>query len=131
VNWLEEIRKRLEAATPGPWNPHQGEWVPVAFSVARKHNVPTLPGMVFTSEDSAFIAHARTDIEKLLLIVEAERESKRKEECLMSGHRFEVVASLTREGPHSVICLNCGMSWGIVFSHAESATADDSQKVKP
>ena len=72
---LAEIKARLAAATPGPWDtsPH----VPHAVFVAargedgsRRHIVAAGPTSIGTPEDAAFIAHAPEDIGAMLAEIE-------------------------------------------------------------
>ena len=76
--WLQEIRDRAEAATPGPWRVvAHGEQDCLARReiTAGKHimiaRVDCVPGVAADFDrDYAFIAHARTDVPRLLELVE-------------------------------------------------------------
>lgn len=81
---LEEIRERWEKATPGPWETrtddlthdvdvvHDQEQVSFVASCGNKHEPRTY-------SDAEFIAHAPTDVARLLNAVEA----------VMAVHRIE------------------------------------------
>ncbi len=70
---LEEIAKRAEAATPGPWETHDEEanvgeaWVrrAVTFPV-KSFSEKSIVGSSIDIATAEFIAHARTDIPALL-----------------------------------------------------------------
>lgn len=72
--WLQEIRDRAEAATPGPWRVvAHGEQDCLARReiTAGKHimiaKVDCVPGVAADFDrDYAFIAHARTDVPRLI-----------------------------------------------------------------
>ena len=72
--WLQEIRDRAEAATPGPWRVvAHGEQDCLARReiTAGKHimiaRVDCVPGVAADFDrDYAFIAHARTDVPRLI-----------------------------------------------------------------
>ncbi len=72
--WLQEIRDRAEAATPGPWRVVvHGEQDCLARReiTAGKHimiaRVDCVPGVAADFDrDYAFIAHARTDVPRLI-----------------------------------------------------------------
>ena len=84
---LEEIKRRVEAATPGPW--FQLTKDADENQNLRKAHVFTAPeyyghiatcsareGFGIQAETNAdFIAHSRTDIEDLLRVVEIQREA--------------------------------------------------------
>ena len=76
---IEAIRERCEKATPGPWHPDKYPeyiWGPKAQMVGDFQAEDLLPGAVMRmrgvgaklpiKENADFIAHARTDIPKLL-----------------------------------------------------------------
>lgn len=75
---LEAIRKRAEAATPGPWEVWTGcSWRRIGSSrTAREVILPTNhpsdnhPDLSMREEDGEFVAHAREDIPALLAEVE-------------------------------------------------------------
>ena len=75
--WLQEIRDRAEAATPGPWRVvAHGEQDCLARReiTAGKHimiaRVDCVPGVAADFDrDYAFIAHARTDVPRLVELV--------------------------------------------------------------
>jgi hypothetical protein len=75
--WLQEIRDRAEAATPGPWRVvAHGEQDCLARReiTAGKHimiaMVDCVPGVAADFDrDYAFIAHARTDVPRLVELV--------------------------------------------------------------
>jgi len=95
---LEAIRKRVEAATPGPWiaNLHhtyesagrtfgtvsaQGDIVPIAAVTLGVEGCSQEAGRATAS----FIAHAREDIPTLLSALEAERQRADEAEVLANG----------------------------------------------
>lgn len=71
---LEEIRKRCEKATPGPWTDGGQGWVfgpnrePVPG--AQPGELEDLVASAHNQEDVDFIVHARTDIPALLHYIE-------------------------------------------------------------
>jgi hypothetical protein len=75
--WLQEIRDRAEAATPGPWRVvAHGEQDCLARReiTAGKHimiaRVDCVPGVAADFDrDYAFIAHSRTDVPRLIALV--------------------------------------------------------------
>lgn len=76
---LAAIRRRLQATTPGPWCHHEG-FIETCSEPARllgvtlqrsEKGLDTLPG----EANAAFIAHARSDIPRLLAEIERLRES--------------------------------------------------------
>ncbi len=75
--WLQEIRDRAEAATPGPWRVvAHGEQDCLARReiTAGKHimiaRVDCVPGVAADFDrDYAFIAHSRTDVPRLVELV--------------------------------------------------------------
>ena len=100
--WLQEIRDRAEAATPGPWRVvAHGEQDCLARReiTAGKHimiaRVDCVPGVAADFDrDYAFIAHARTDVPRLIGLVgemakvlEAAREEVR--EALLCSNSIE------------------------------------------
>lgn len=90
---LAEIRKRAEAATPGPWEPRDPDWWQLedpdyadktdGIQAAGRSIMGTCDGCPAGKyDDAVFIAHARTDIPALLAEVErlrAERDAYRKQ----------------------------------------------------
>lgn len=75
---LEEIRKRAEAATPGPWDydtEHMNQVGPgtwIVFPCADEdHQIAGVNGMMNKTGDADFIAHARSDIPALLLLIKS------------------------------------------------------------
>ena len=72
---LPDIRKRLEAATPGPWTiePAEYETDGLCYQAAQIPEILTveIENAWYPNEDDvAFIAHARTDIPHLLSLLE-------------------------------------------------------------
>lgn len=69
---LDEIKQRAEAATPGPWHIEYGHEFDVICEP--KHELPQMGNKLFWSiyprANAEFIAEARTDIPKLLKIIE-------------------------------------------------------------
>lgn len=65
--WLDEISKRLEAATPGPW---QVEYMSIVDCVPTNFNLDKVIADVVIEnkrdENLEFIAHSPTDIAKLI-----------------------------------------------------------------
>lgn len=64
---IEEIRGRLEAATPGPWEQGHG----VSPHVAKRDWVEVTNQATICPTDAEFIAHAPEDMRRLLNAVEA------------------------------------------------------------
>lgn len=76
--YLDEIRARAEAATPGPWKYDLCDWGK-RTSCAVRHGGHLIIGFDggLRENDASFIAHARNDIPSLL--AEVERLSKENE----------------------------------------------------
>jgi hypothetical protein len=78
---LEQIKGRLEAATPGPWHhswlaseyDHDPSWL-IDFT-HREATYPDEVGSVQREEDAELIAHAPADIAWLILQLEVTRET--------------------------------------------------------
>ena len=81
MGWLEEIKARAEAATPGPWEDGQdGIGVNTVFSThpdsdhVGHHSRAVIDGdedgAVVSRTDATFIASARTDVPRLCSLVE-------------------------------------------------------------
>ncbi len=76
---LQVIRERLDKATPGPWKfrdttaKQNGE----ALGPIERENGRPLHGMNFVEHDGEFIAHSRTDIARLLAVIEKLREQRK------------------------------------------------------
>jgi len=72
--WIQEIRDRVDKATPGPWtaedaNPHKPH-KRFAFYIPEIMSAPSMPQYDgLTEEDTDFIAHARTDVPRLVELV--------------------------------------------------------------
>lgn len=83
--YLEEVSRRAKAATPGAWYAHHcaagkgtGCWCKVVGTAAdpEAHDMDSVISMgAVGAKDADFIAHSRTDIEKLLAIVETQRKA--------------------------------------------------------
>jgi len=58
---LKEIQERTEKATPGPWRVERASFSDDGFAMFEIENVTEIQ-----KADADFIAHARTDIPKLL-----------------------------------------------------------------
>lgn len=67
MTWLKDIQRRLEAATPGPW--HRGSESDHGWFLSCKGGSL---GDIFGEklDNSELIAHAPTDITKLIRVVE-------------------------------------------------------------
>jgi hypothetical protein len=70
--WLQEIHERADKATPGPWGTDKAApyerfsfYIPEIMSPPEMRQYDGL-----TEEDAAFCAHARTDIPRLIGLVE-------------------------------------------------------------
>jgi len=72
--WLQEIRDRVDKATPGPWtaedaNPHKPH-KRFAFYIPAIMSAPSMPQYDgLTEEDAEFIAHSRADVPRLVELV--------------------------------------------------------------
>lgn len=108
-----EIETRLEHASPGPWRACYWPIPTETFFVTQVDRLPDgtinafssrsgppVSGPIATEADSRFIAHARTDIPRLLAEVTA-LEERLDAECEQSEHGLEVIAKL-REALRSV-----------------------------
>lgn len=84
---LDEIKVRLNAATPGPWHKADSAYYGIVWSQetepdpndrAAQEPVAVQFEVAHTakSEDAVFIAHAREDIATLLAIIEKTTENK-------------------------------------------------------
>ena len=75
---LAQIRRRCDAAAPGPWKAEKGDpqWGSIGYEVLGVEkgdcNCPDsdIPAMLADEEDAIFIAHAREDVPRLLAEVE-------------------------------------------------------------
>jgi hypothetical protein len=88
VTWISEIQDRVDAATPGPWKNFDPGW----RYVVDPHNdsICDLPtGSEFA--DANFIAHARSDIPRLL--AEVEYANKRADQ-LQEGISAKVTSNI-------------------------------------
>lgn len=47
----------------------------------------------------------------------------REHECAQQGHAFEVFGVFQSDGPHSVLCSNCGKAWAVPTEAASMAEA--------
>jgi len=77
-DYLCEVRVRLQAATPGPWL-HRDQFIETATEPGQllgvtmqrnEHGLEPLPG----DHNACFLAHARTDVARLLAEVERLRQ---------------------------------------------------------
>ena len=101
--WLQEIRDRAEAATPGPWRVvAHGEQDCLARReiTAGKHimiaRVDCVPGVAADFDrDYAFIAHARTDVPRLLELVGEMGEALR-----LAGGALDEACDVMHGGHH-------------------------------
>jgi len=72
--WLQEIRDRVDKATPGPWaaedaNPHKPH-KRFAFYIPAIMSAPSMPQYDgLAEEDAEFIAHSRADVPRLVELV--------------------------------------------------------------
>lgn len=84
---LDEIKKRLSEATPGPWEPrcsptwvgHDADAISTQAcgpEITRKRD-DTVGLVIQVKNDAEFIAHSRQDIEDLVKCVELMREALR------------------------------------------------------
>lgn len=81
--FLASVKARAAAATPGPWSKTSA--LPMYAIAADKVDVVTATGREYRANhsgrhgcreaDAEFIAHARTDIERLVAMVEAARKA--------------------------------------------------------
>lgn len=60
--WIEEIKNRADKATPGPWD------ADVGGDADRVYCGPDWVSECSTSENALFIAHARTDMPRLVAV---------------------------------------------------------------
>lgn len=89
--YLTDIKQRRDKATPGPWTIYNSEqrsrfaenWreinpmvvVPSSFDRTVGEERETYCGVKIKGDDAAFIAHARTDVDRLLRIVELKQKA--------------------------------------------------------
>ena len=71
MNQLEEIKARVEKASLGPWGAVKGSEYDGVDTLSGELTWDDHNGEVFKPEDADFIAHARTDVPKLLAALEA------------------------------------------------------------
>jgi len=67
---IEEIRKRAEAATPGPWFREYGDVKTNGVTDRKYDEAETIAEMYHDDDDAEFIAKARQDIPALLAHIE-------------------------------------------------------------
>lgn len=72
---LEEIRKRLEAATPWPWTVRHDQDIHEVISHLDNTNSESIATLYELKETAELIAHAPSDLRLLLRIVERQREA--------------------------------------------------------
>ena len=75
MSGLEEMRKRYEAATPGPWKSHDGGFAQEAVVYAEGGERPRIAVCEYLDApkrraDAEFIAHARKDLENVVRTLE-------------------------------------------------------------
>ena len=87
---LEEIKTRMEAATPGPWEQMRQDGIPTSFVLADgRFFLDTEP---FSDDgqdgvaDADFIAHSRADVEWLVSEVEQARRVAENWETWVNHH---------------------------------------------
>lgn len=74
TNWIDEIKKRLELATPGPWHiGHVNEFHPEIAEIDSNEGIEV--ATVSHRRDQPFIASAPMDIKNLLEEREVLREA--------------------------------------------------------
>lgn len=66
---LQEIKKRAEKATPGPWKVEESRYEG-RFNAASVNENYDLPACLMGIEDAEFIAHARQDVPALVVEIE-------------------------------------------------------------
>lgn len=74
---LKEIRKRCEAATPGPWQCFEYNGLMLAGNEELLSGCGGCDVSMINYEDGKFTAHARTDIPALLAHIEHQRRAMR------------------------------------------------------
>lgn len=85
MNYLEQIKQRCEKSTKGPWyvgyKDRSGRYIQEEgnFCLVSKNEKTILHAYLAKSEaDAEFIAHARTDIPKLLEVIEIQGKALEK-----------------------------------------------------
>ena len=77
MSTLEDIKKRAENASPGPWRFDAERWLeseaPVGEYVIApgEYSVDVAQPLAVRASDADFIAHSRTDVPKLVAALEA------------------------------------------------------------
>jgi len=88
---LEAIKKRVEAATEGPWSASDNHFVIADHEGRDFHIVAEIDCISGRDEDEQFIIHSRTDIPRLLSIIEEqERDNARLIETLSTRAEREM-----------------------------------------
>lgn len=82
---LDEIKRRCEKATPGPWHDRAGNRI-----VCQYPETGELDSIPATVADSHFIAHARTDIPALVAEVERLRKENERLRASQEAHNKEL-----------------------------------------
>lgn len=78
MTWLDEVKARLAAATPGCWltgYPNAGDITPMPGHVWSE-NKDLISKDICDDRDAEFIAHSPTDIARLLAVVDKLREQR-------------------------------------------------------
>lgn len=121
-HWLKEVKERLAKATPGPWVFANDSYEPTNKLWARfllgKDEAVVIAAddyhMEFERVDAEFIAHARTDLETAIAVIE------RYEAALVEMHANQCGLSIRMDRP-------CDQMW--YQDMIEEALADASRLV--
>lgn len=121
---LEEIKRRAETATPGPWE-FEG-WDNHKRGVVQSKEM-CIAIAQWSSHDARFIAHARTDIP--LLVAEVERLQSENSAFLEGSAEWEDEARLTKKERDKLkSCLERameGLRWYAAFDCEGTTTEDE------
>jgi hypothetical protein len=135
---LQACRDRAEAATPGPWEMSRRDDVmggfdyfveagPLCVAVAAEDARPTR-GMG-AKRDAAFIAHARTDVPRLLATVDHAEARAERAEAALAELRRRVVANAGRARKHRTRWAHVGDATG--YGRTEARNLCTSAGVDP
>lgn len=83
---LEEIRRRAEAATEGPWRIEESRYEG-SYNVTSVNETHDLSACLCRPDDAEFISHAREDIPDLLAEVERLRSELSAIQAITGCHR--------------------------------------------
>ncbi len=103
LEWLDAVRARLDAATPGPWDAARPDFRFPAHVITGGPSNTDLVATNVPERDAALVAHAQTDLDRM--------ERALRGVTLM--HTPEPQELKTIDGfDRIVFCRECGLEWG-------------------